>query len=464
MAAAVKGDVYEHLGRIVERVVTEKPSDALGAVEIISRLIKEASAEGRPLGPKVCAPASEEELAMRAGYSGQVLILDQDFQDRDDDGKPTAPKPCACSISDFSADADMLCWAGVGFGDLESYKIMCSMRNLATKAEVAEGGYKSMRLWGKILGTEKDYYVVEAERDAQPDFEVPDGEEPPPPQALMYSYFAYYVTTDLCESWTKLPELRPKQIQAACDIKKLFTGDLKAPVITHPYFDGKEENLLRAQIALISADTVLTVKGMYTFPNEDNDPPHLTRPIADNLAEVFNFPVGDALGKPETWVHAQPHILMSGLTMNEEPPPAEEAPDKNDDAEGYEKYLKVKAISELDPKQDLMRGITNDKLSWSIKQAGDTSLYAPPYGENATEKPKLPWSQVTTCVRSLAWPGAVAVCRGMQLVNMYVGYGLKAGVPDFFFRAPLDIQEEPEDPEEQPEPQGAEAVAEETAE
>jgi radial spoke head protein 4A len=458
--AVAKPDVYEHLGRIVDRVVTEKPSDALGAVEIISRLIKEAGAEGRPVGPKTPAPASEEELAARAGYSSKVLTLDQDFQDRDEEGKPTGVKACACTIPDFMADADMLAWAGVGFGDLESYKIMCSMRNLATREEVTTAGYKSMRLWGKILGLEKDYYVVEAERDAQPDWEGAEGEEPPDMKAVMYSFFAYYVTTDLCEGWTKLPELKPREVQVAREIKKVFSGDLKAPVITHPYFEGKEENLLRAQIALISADTVLTVNGMYK--NDDSDPPHLVRPIADNLAEGFN-PLewgadlrGEALKKPEAWVHAQPHILISGLTFNEELP--EEAPEK-DNVEEYEKYLKLKAIHEMDPKRDLLRSIANDKLSWTIKQAGDTTLYAPAYGAQATEKPKLPWSQATTCVRSLTWPGAVCVSRASQLLTLYVGYGLMSGAPDFYFRAPLDIQDEPEEADEQPEPQGSEAKA-----
>ena len=43
-------------------------------------------------------------------------------------------------------------------------------------------------------------------------------------------------------------------------IKHIFTGDLNAPVISNPFFKGKEENLLRAQIARISHATTLIPK------------------------------------------------------------------------------------------------------------------------------------------------------------------------------------------------------------
>ena len=36
-------------------------------------------------------------------------------------------------------------------------------------------------------------------------------------------------------------------------VKKILTGDLNAPVVTQPYFPGKEDHLLRAMIADISA-------------------------------------------------------------------------------------------------------------------------------------------------------------------------------------------------------------------
>merc|ERR1712159_801615 len=62
-------------------------------------------------------------------------------------------------------------------------------------------------------------------------------------------------------------------------------------------------------------------------------------------------------------------------------------------------------------------------------------------------------SYAVTTVRCLTWPGAVTVCKAAHFTNLYVGHGLKYGEPDFFPCANLDIQEEPEDPGEMPEPQ-----------
>ena len=44
-------------------------------------------------------------------------------------------------------------------------------------------------------------------------------------------------------------------------VKKILTGDLNAPVVTQPYFPGKEDHLLRAMIADISANTILAPAG-----------------------------------------------------------------------------------------------------------------------------------------------------------------------------------------------------------
>ena len=43
-----------------------------------------------------------------------------------------------------------------------------------------------------------------------------------------------------------LPDLQTKDIKAARTIKVNFTGDLERPIITNPYFFGKEKHFLRA--------------------------------------------------------------------------------------------------------------------------------------------------------------------------------------------------------------------------
>ena len=111
----------------------------------------------------------------------------------------------------------------------------------------------SARLFGKILGTAKDYYVVEAKYVDEPERPEPEEGAPPPPVPLEASSegcntFAYFVTNDPSQEWTELPQVKPDQISAALLIRKLFTGDLQADVRAYPPFPGKEKEYLRAQI------------------------------------------------------------------------------------------------------------------------------------------------------------------------------------------------------------------------
>ena len=65
--------------------------------------------------------------------------------------------------------------------------------------------------------------------------------------------------------WIKLPPVEPKEIFIARQIKKFFTGDLEAPVICYPPFPGTEKNYLRAQIARISAGTIISPLDYYKY-------------------------------------------------------------------------------------------------------------------------------------------------------------------------------------------------------
>lgn len=73
------------------------------------------------------------------------------------------------------------------------------------------------------------------------------------------------------EPWIKLPQVTPSQIIAAKKIKKLFTGDPKATVITYPPFPGTEMSYLRAQIARITATTQISPSGYFQSPEEEEE-------------------------------------------------------------------------------------------------------------------------------------------------------------------------------------------------
>lgn len=411
--AKSNAQVYEHLTNIVNRVISEKPKDAYGLVEVLSRLVKEP-----PAATKAPEMTPEEAEAL-VTYIGKAKALDKVPSD---ESGPTA----VCAIPDFCEEADMFAWAGVGLGEMESYKVMCSLRNMAVTLE----GYQKVRFWGKILGTEADYYVAEAGKEGGSGEEPEDPEQEP--NGTGVNKFTYFVATDLTGAWTKLPDIRPKDIISARLIKRLFSGNPKAKVITHPFFDGLEEVLLRATIARIAADTSLCVKGML---HREEDAEEVT------TNEEFQWPLPAELKKKEAWMHNEPHILNIGRTTHKELPDPEEDPVA---------FAKAKEVQDNDPAKDVIRSVVDDGLDWNIKQFGDVALYKNP--SDPSGKPKC---YAVTCLRSLTWPGAVTVSRGTNYASLYVGYGLQAGAPDFFPPAPLDIQDEPEDHGEVQEPQGS---------
>jgi len=399
-----KPSVYEHFASIIDKVVLQKPDDPHGALEVLSRLLKVEAPKGESFD------ATEME-AMKAKASSMMAVTEVPMEG---EGGPKT----VCAIPDFMEEASMLEWAGVGFGDLESYQIMCSLRKLAADAEA--DGIQKLRFWGKILGTSADYYVAEGQLEAagDPDENDPDFE----PQGSGANAFTFWVTTSLTGTWEKLPHTTPKHIIASRKIKKIMTGDLNSKVITHPHFPGTEKELLRAQIARITADTVLCITG-FVAANEDGE-------IAQNTEWIC--PEASYLAKPEGWTHERAHILKTGRTIHHEiPEDAEEEEDKK-------KADKMRQEQEADPVRSRIRGIETDPdLQWAVRQGGDKSLYTA--GEGVK-------SYAVTTVRCLTWPGAVTVSKGQQFTNIYVGQGLKYGEPDFFPCAPLDIQDEPEDP------------------
>lgn len=409
-----KEDVYDHLGKIIDRVIAEKPTDAYGLVEVVSRLVKEPPTELAT--PEIVPEEAITEYVKKA--------RDLDAVPSDEDGTQIP----ICAIPDFMEDAEMFSWAGVGFGKLESYKVMCSLRKLA--AQEKDAGFIKLRFWGKILGTERDYFIAEVQRDGggdDPEADDPDAE----PAGSGANQYTFYATSDLRDNWHRLPDIKPSAIISARMIKRLVTGNLKAKVISHPFFDGLEELLLRAQIARINADTLLCVKGRLTKEEEDS-------PIEEN--QEFQCPPVNELLKKENWTHMQPHILRNGRTTHKELPDEDEFP---------EEAATAKEEQEADPVREVLRTIDKDDLKWAIKQMGDLALY-----RSSGEGP--PKSNAVTCVKSLTWPGAVCVARGNQSANIYVGYGIAAREPDFFLPAPPDVQDEPDDPGECPEPQGTE--------
>lgn len=162
----------------------------------------------------------------------------------EDEEEEEQPGPVG-SVQDLMAERQIYQWAGIGFGEQETYRLQKSLKQLATEKQA-----KSLRFFGKVFGTQRDYYIVEAEVDADDEAEpeLEEGETPPEmePKGTGVNKFTYFVTHNSLTDWVKLPDLTLKDLNTARKIKVMFTGDLERPIFTNPFFFGQEKHYLRA--------------------------------------------------------------------------------------------------------------------------------------------------------------------------------------------------------------------------
>lgn len=409
-------NVYDHLSDVVAALVAEQPEDPYEAFERVSESVKALK------DLKISKGAADAYLANTQDTSGAVEEWIKTTRRLLNTADPDKEADLSAACPDFLEENRLLNWAGYGFSETEAFRITCALKRLAASSP----GMVSARFWGKVLGTEHDYIIAETrfegEEPARQDQETEDAMDRRGTGANTYTY---YVLQGNGNKWVLLPDVLPTHIATALKIKKLFTGDLDRPVVSFPWFPGRERHLLRAIIALISSETVLCPAGLLQSPEEGGDPEE---------DPEFEFPSAKALANIDAWTHSRPHLTRSGLSSYPEL-------DEED-----ENYSKVQQQMEDDPILELTRPAKGDadlpdgRPAWNVRLVGDAATYK------------------DTChgivvVYSNSWPGAVTVCCNKLFSSVYFGWGVRQGGQPFFPIAPQDVQADPPDLDEQPEPQ-----------
>lgn len=140
------------------------------------------------------------------------------------------------------------------------------------------------------------------------------------------------------------------------------------------------------------------------------------------------------LSSLETWSFLHPLILNMGRVTY----PAEMNDEERD------------LLKESDPQVDRLTSIglakplnENFETAWQVRASGDFQAF------NNGEEVVNYGSYV---FKSYYWPGMTMVCNSKKFVNIYVGYGLKAGTEMVFPAQPRDINIDPVDGNEMHEP------------
>ena len=385
--------VYDHLQSLILKLVTEQPDNALASIESLSASLKAKSFPDFGTGGMTTGAAASAELdaARAALLAAQAAVFKAPVADEE-----TGAGGPGAAVQNLTEEGTFLEWAGVGLGATETFRT-----HLALKALAAQFPATGLRFWGKLLGRGGDYVV--AEGVCEPAGEEADDEKDALGNTLQKTgdgpnKFTYFVCSGVGGKWTRLPRVTPHAIIVARQTRRLLTGSLSAPVATHPPFPGDEALYVRALIALISAGTTIAPAGVFTAVEGSEEG------AIEANAEEFDAPdVADVSG----WVHTALDINELGRTR---PNPAPVDADGNPvEVEGApEASAPLKPISDDAPVDE---AAAEGGGAWAVATT-------PASGLADGETPSGP-----VVVRSLRWPGAVAVGLGKKFVNAYVGWG-----------------------------------------
>jgi len=195
--------------------VVHYPQDAILKFEEVSYLIKQGDEAKLRQFLKTC------ESKRYAAHSDSTAKATKQYLDRasalcstsvpvanpeDPDAQPEQPAP-VCFIPDLISDnKSVYQWAGLNLGDYNCMLLQKSLQKLATSS-----GATKLRFWGKIQGTERDYFIAEGSAEAAAtEEEQPADKEP---RGAGVNEFAYWVCNSTDENkWTALPDLLPADI------------------------------------------------------------------------------------------------------------------------------------------------------------------------------------------------------------------------------------------------------------
>ncbi|XP_053508127.1 radial spoke head protein 4 homolog A-like isoform X1 [Ictalurus furcatus] len=421
-------NLYDHLFRLLTKVMDERPENAVDVIEDLSHKVK-------------CSTVLDKQSMMRdapSTTSSELLAEKQGaLFKQEDEGEPNEMEGPLPDVTEMAFFMEQI---GVGLGWVEMQRILLALKQLVDVQPL-----HSCRFWGKILGIEGNYLVAETyymgdeeEEEVEETHEdkgeagkedevikVPKSSYKPPtpvpkePRHSGTNKFTYFVCQEPGLPWVRLPDITPAQITVARQIRKFFTGRLDAPIVCYPPFPGNEANYLRAQIARISAETQVSPLGFYLLREEEaEDEENAARDSIEENPDFEGVNVQEMAESLSVWVHHIPHILNQGRcvwanlaekTENLLEEDAEEE-EKEEDPDEPEREVGPPLLTPLSADTEV-----NNTPAWSTGISSDLiSQYAIAF------------------VRSNVWPGAYAyACGNKKFENIYIGWGLQFLGEDF---------------------------------
>lgn len=313
-------NLYEHVVTVLNNLVSSCPDKALSRFEEVSYLIKNKDTLALEDFIKVnenrayCV-ANEETAKGTQEHIDKVRALCETTGGAagGEEGEEAGVAAIGFMPDLMSLNKSVYSWAGIDFGEYSTLILQKTLKKLAVDNNIS-----NLRLWGKILGTEKDYYIAEgsaenpaAEAEPPADFEA---------RGTGVNTYGYWVANSPMGPWTVLEDLNCQDLAASRTIKTMFTGNLDREIVTNPFYFRKERHFLRAQISRISMATTLVPARIYRF-QEDS-----AVEIEENVPEEGPIPVpsSEEMENKANWLHYTRNILKCNRISHMDPVVEEE--------------------------------------------------------------------------------------------------------------------------------------------
>uniref|UniRef100_A0A4W3JQP8 Radial spoke head 6 homolog A n=1 Tax=Callorhinchus milii TaxID=7868 RepID=A0A4W3JQP8_CALMI len=441
-------NLYDHLAEVLTKILNERPMDVVDIFEDLSRDVKTMM-----FTEKLDTLQDDWETSFAyslAEVQKSLFIKPEEEEVENEEEVVETPLPNVMELAFYFEQA------GVGLSREEMYRIFLALKQLCSTQPL-----QRCRFWGKILGTGANYLIAEVEfregeeeeeevteeddeskgedeekKDEDIDLEdkPPASTYKPPPVIPKESNrtgankYTYFVCNEPAKMWLKLPSVTPAQINAARKIKKFFTGNLVNPVLSYPPFPGNEINYLRAQIARISAGTLVSPLGFYQFGEEEEEEEEgAVRDTYEENPEYEGLTVTDLVENLSNWVHHTLHILPQGRCVWFNPMQKKEEENEEEEEE-EENELPDEPEPEVGP-----------PLLTPLSEDADIDQIAP---WSAQISSNLVPQYAIAVLRSNLWLGAYTFSTGRSFENIYLGWGHKYSPENYSPSAPPLSQNE----------------------
>lgn len=418
---------FEHISEILLKLVSEQPQDALELMEHLSVDIKSKRPSPSSSSSSVIksdGSAQESAVEKASEWASDAVKLVTGEKDPETEEFIPPPDDAEERLEDIVHATEALEWAGVSLGDEESIRVKQAMVATLGQNESIE----KLSFWGKVLGTQADYYVLEATQEVVLDDDE-DGAGAGGVEELA-NKSVFYVSNQIGKDFVPLPNVSAAQVLGSMRIRKFLTGNLDSQVKAHPPFPGSEAHLLRAIIARIRGETSVAPSYFYQAGEPEED---------EVVQEVTE---GEQL-EDEEFVPPTPAELAAGgvsLFRTFAPP---------HNANGY---IGVPTIPDPEDPDGTIPDPDAPKAQPAVREleAGEWTVQL---------------TNNSVVLRSVVWPGHTTVATSRTATRIYVGYGIRAEPPRALQWAPQfpasipdevsddTVVEQPDNTEKPPEPE-----------